>query len=265
MKKPEPIEFTIPDTNTTITLIHLPVKEKVNGVYQTVGWKPYMEVAQRLVWFNLVANDYILETEIEREWDINMEIDDKGSKYMASLVRFKATLKDPQGKVLRTARKTKELKTDKDYETCETGAIGRVLAYWGVGTQYATQDIEEGEDIADAPATLKGENKNAYQHTRGPGSTAVLPKQELFESFTDGSNAARPNEHLGGKADSKLSSLGATVVTGGKYAQKTVSEVYKEDKNTGFKWATYWTDEIAQDKKIPPYASDYLSYAEMME
>ena len=267
IKKPDPIEFTIPDSNTKITLIHLPVKEKINGVYQITGYKPYMEVAQRLVWFNLIASDYILETEIEKEWEI------QGKEGPIYLIRFRATLKDPQGKLLRVARKTKEIQSDKDYETCETGAIGRVLAYWGVGTQYATQDIEEGEDIADAPASLKkqGEKNESIQNTGNIRPTSNITNKTLSNPKTTPDLIIKPridvmesNRLLDEPFDSELSDLGKTKFETGINTDKTFSEMFKEELSNNHKWARARLKEISTGKNPPEIAIKYLTYVETL-
>lgn len=133
------LEFKIPGTEITIPIVLLPQskKDKKSGQWIQLPPAPYMKVPQRLVWFNIEKPDWIMETEVELEGD--------------SYVRFKCTIKDPSGKIMRTARKSKTIQTDKDYESAETGAIGRCLALLGYGTQYAEQDMEE-DDLADAPS-----------------------------------------------------------------------------------------------------------------
>lgn len=266
MKKPDPIEFQIPNTNTSITLIHLPVKEKVNGVYQVTGYKPYLEVAQRLIWFCEVANHLILETEIEREWEI---VDQDGKPVY--LVRFKAVIKNEDGKILRTARKTKSIESEKDYETCETGAVGRVLAYYGFGTQHATQDLAENEeDLADAPTYLKKGTQNESRKV-DLVSTGKPTQSDLFKKEGSPAPINKPgNSTLGSNGemdlpfDQELSNVGKKKFTAGLYVGKTIEEVFKEEIKSNHKWGKARMKDLNEGKDIPEIALNYLDYAEIM-
>lgn len=106
--------------------------------------KDYLMVAYRLVWLTEEYASYTIDTE-----------------YLAlteefAVCRAKINLYDENGKLIKTATATKrETKADfSDFtEKCETGAVGRALAMLGLGTQFCTQELDEGMRLADSPIT----------------------------------------------------------------------------------------------------------------
>lgn len=87
-------------------------------------------------------------------WGINAEVvstDDASCLARAEIV-------DPQGRVVSTGHKREHKAHFPDYEEkALTGAVGRALLMAGYGTQYALDELDEGERIVDAPipGTLK--------------------------------------------------------------------------------------------------------------
>ena len=69
-----------------------------------------------------------------------------------------ATVMDQTGRIIATAHKTITKFAGGDVEKAETGAIGRALSLCGYGTLLAF-DLEEGDEIADAPATVPAKAK----------------------------------------------------------------------------------------------------------
>lgn len=81
-------------------------------------------------------------------WGINAEVvntDDASCLARAEIV-------DPQGRVVSTGHKREHKAHFPDYEEkALTGAVGRALLMAGYGTQYALDELDEGERIVDAP------------------------------------------------------------------------------------------------------------------
>lgn len=103
--------------------------------------KPYLPVAQRIVWAREERPDMQFKTEI--------------IKYNDDMAIVRCTLIDAAGQVLATAHKKETKQGFADYlEKAETGSIGRSLAMIGYGTQFAPE-FEEGERLADAPVGTK--------------------------------------------------------------------------------------------------------------
>lgn len=108
--------------------------------------KEYLAVAQRLVWFR----------EEHPDWTIVTEIEDKNWEQMWVIMR--AVIMDKDKRILAVARKSESKKGFSDFlEKAETGAVGRALALLGYGTQFAGDELDEGERIVDAPQEAKKE------------------------------------------------------------------------------------------------------------
>jgi hypothetical protein len=104
--------------------------------------KPYMQVAERLIWFREVHPDWTIITS-------PVEINDLFSIFKAAIINEKGT-------TISTAHKKETPQAFPDYiEKAETSAIGRALAFTGFGTQFAEIDLDEGERLADSPVQPK--------------------------------------------------------------------------------------------------------------
>jgi len=106
--------------------------------------KPYLQVAQRIVWFNEDTERYNIVTEF-------LSLTEERAVCKATVQIF-----NKEGQLLRQAQGTKsESKRDfSDFiEKAETGAVGRAITTLGFGTAYALADLDEGDRIIDTPVT----------------------------------------------------------------------------------------------------------------
>jgi hypothetical protein len=81
-------------------------------------------------------------------WGINAEV--VSTDESSCLAR--AEIVDPQGRVVSTGHKREHKAHFPDFEEkALTGAVGRALLMAGYGTQYALDELDEGDRIVDAP------------------------------------------------------------------------------------------------------------------
>jgi len=100
--------------------------------------KPYLPVAERIIWFR----------EERPTWSIETQLVEHTKDYTLA----KATIKDETGRIIAQAHKHENTQGFADHaEKSETGSIGRALALCGFGTQFCSDDLNEGERLADAP------------------------------------------------------------------------------------------------------------------
>jgi len=106
--------------------------------------KDYLQVAWRLVWFR-DPDDGI-------PGGIETELLEHGEDWAV----FKATITAMDGRVISTGHGSESKKDFADYlEKAETKAVGRALAMLGYGTQFAADELDEGERIVDSPVERK--------------------------------------------------------------------------------------------------------------
>lgn len=100
--------------------------------------KDYLQVAWRLVWFREDHPDYGINTEA-----LSLTEDH---------AIFKSTITNENGIQLSSGHGSESKKDFGDFiEKAETKAIGRALAMLGYGTQFAADELDEGERIVDSP------------------------------------------------------------------------------------------------------------------
>lgn len=104
--------------------------------------KDYMQVAHRLVW--LVDDESSYTTDLEF---LSLKED-------SCVAKMTLTILGKDGNVVKRVQDCK-METKKDFpdfvEKAITGALGRCLAQVGKGTNYAIQDLDEGQRLADSP------------------------------------------------------------------------------------------------------------------
>lgn len=122
-------------------MIKLAKKRKVELPNGLIRWKNveanYLPVAARIAWFRKDHPDWSIIT--------------KSAQRARKAIVMKAIIKNPEGRIIATARKKETEIGFPDYiEKAETGAVGRALAMCGYGTLQAPE-FDEGERIADTP------------------------------------------------------------------------------------------------------------------
>lgn len=167
--------------------------------------KPYLQVAHRIVWFLEEKSEWVIKTYIVERTD--------------SFIIMKAVICDETGKIRAEAHKCSEFK-DNELEKTETGAIGRALAFLGYGTQFCSDELNEGDRLADSPVSNGGQvaensiyfpvtlnpEKNQNHHVVTPVRTAIV-KNYL------------PTNH---PQDTDVKSLGEYQITFGKFKSRNL-------------------------------------------
>lgn len=117
------------------------------------GGKDYLQVMWRLVWFR----------EDHPDWCINAECVEQDQEHAI----FKAIICDENG-IQKSSGHGSETKRDfADFlEKAETKAVGRALAMLGYGTQFAADELDEGERIVDSPVSRKPEQEKPTEQPK---------------------------------------------------------------------------------------------------
>lgn len=176
--------------------------------------KPYLPVAERLIWFREEHPDWNIETEL-----VVIGVDN---------CLAKARIKTPDGQHIASAHKFETKQGFADFiEKSETGAIGRALAMCGYGTQFCADDFNEGERLADAPR-----NVTLHAHT---------PIQETkFDIKIDNSNSLKTNKpNVPFKVPDKFAKINAgadSVIPFGKSKGMKFSEVGIDGVYSALNW-----------------------------
>lgn len=118
---------------------------KPNEHMMQLKGKDYLQVAWRLVWLRDEENGKPL-------YGISTEMLEHGEDWAV----FKATITNEEGRILSTGHGSESKRDFGDYlEKAETKAVGRALAMLGYGTQFAADELDEGERIVDSPIDRK--------------------------------------------------------------------------------------------------------------
>lgn len=181
--------------------------------------KPYLQTAYRIVWFREECPKHSIETDFIIHTD--------------SSALVKAIIKDEQGKVLSTGHKYEDKQGFPDFrEKAETGAIGRALAMIGFGTQFCSDELDEGTRLADAPLNT------------GKG---VHPDQPSLE-------------------DGSFEESGYRINFGGKFNRKSLEELYIDPK-VGRDGINSYIDyfhkvSVQKNKPLTPEIVEFIKEAE---
>ena len=110
--------------------------------------KKYLQVAWRIMWLRDVHPDWCIHTEaVEISKDIAI---------------FHALILNENSVEIASAHGSETPRDFGDYiEKAETKAVGRALAYAGMGTQFTADELDEGERIVDSPVAKK-ETEDIY-------------------------------------------------------------------------------------------------------
>lgn len=125
--------------------------------------KDYLQVAQRLIWFNEIEKNFAINTDF-----LLLTAEETVCRAVVTVIG--------EGGVRRssTATKRESLRDFGDHtEKAETGAIGRALALLGYGTQFATADLDEGDRIVDSPVALRAPSPVKVVSMPNGGSISV--------------------------------------------------------------------------------------------
>jgi len=132
--------------------------------------KDYLQVAHRIVWFR----------EEHPDWNIEPTI----ITFNNDIAVFKAEIMDQTGRVLASAHKTQAAKLFPGayLEKCESGAIGRALAFLGYGTAHAQELEESGDTPPEALADTPLEKPEPTDRATLPTKAAKLQMVGAIES-----------------------------------------------------------------------------------
>ncbi len=147
------------------------------------GYRDYLPVQWRLVWFRQACPNGIIKTkmihfdpdrETEEEgfaWNEEKRRSEKVIKRANGFAMFRAVVRDGKGGI-GTGTKSEKAASFPDYiEKAETGAIGRALAALGYGTQFAPE-LDEEHRIVDAPVNRSGSSSSG---NGGAENSTVTP------------------------------------------------------------------------------------------
>jgi hypothetical protein len=139
------------------------------------GGKQYLPVSARLMWVRSEHPDWGIKTT-----PIEINIKDK-------YAIFHAEIYDEKGNLIASGTKCEDVAGFKDYlEKAETGSVGRALAMAGYGTQFALDELDEGERIVDAPQQSHTTPPQAPVRTtssQSNGNSGLGQKLIILEGF----------------------------------------------------------------------------------
>jgi len=128
--------------------------------------KDYLQVQWRLVWFR----------EDHPDWVINTDCVTCDAEHAI----FKATISDENGMQKSAGHGSESKKDFADFlEKAETKAVGRALAMLGYGTQFAADELDEGERIVDSPVSRKPEQPKPIEAKPAKSMKGLMEKAML--------------------------------------------------------------------------------------
>lgn len=158
--------------------------------------KDYLQVAWRLVWFREDHPDWAIDAEcIEHDEDHAI---------------FRAVISDADGRQKSSGHGSESKRDFGDFlEKAETKAVGRALAMLGYGTQFAADELDEGERIVDSPIDRKPQNAAESPEMASQAQIEVLrmkltPEQWAAMEAKYGQNLATLTKAKAGEALQKI-------------------------------------------------------------
>jgi hypothetical protein len=155
------------------------------------GFRDYLPVQWRLVWFREQCPDGVIETEmlhldLDREteeeayvWNEEKKRSEKVIKRANGFAVFRAVVRDGKGGV-GTGTKSEKAASFPDFiEKAETGSIGRALAALGYGTQFAPE-LDEEHRIVDSPVNRS--NSSSSTSTGTPPAVATTARTSAVKN-----------------------------------------------------------------------------------
>ncbi len=112
--------------------------------------KEYLQVMHRLVWFREKYPTGVIKTQI-----LEHSGQGKDEFFICRAEIYTPAEGAPGVHLVATGHKREAVGSFADaLEKAESGSIGRALAMMGIGTQFAADDLDEGDRLADSPAPV---------------------------------------------------------------------------------------------------------------
>jgi hypothetical protein len=178
-----------------VHLIQLPrrVKDPSTGHF-TTRLDEYLEVKWRLVWFRKKSPHGHIETEFLRlDWEQGIAI-------------CKCIVTDGEGGCAHGTGTETRKGFEGFVEKAETRAIGWALAVLDIGTQFVSEELSEGEHVADAPVSPAASTQKT---TTTPSATAPA----MPTAATNGQTPPPPDAGLEHPTEGHLAALKNLAVT----------------------------------------------------
>jgi len=190
------------------------------------GFRDYLPVQWRLVWFRSLCPEGVVETEmlhLDPERETEEEIDtwneeknqyEKVVKHAKGFVVFRAVVKDGKGGTGTGTKSEKAVSFPDFIEKAETGAIGRALAVLGFGTQFTGDELDEEHRIVDSPVkrSVAERTGSIYNSNIGGRQPGVTTRQSTGGNGNKISGNAHPsvvaeNPTTGSATEKQLTSI----------------------------------------------------------
>jgi len=153
--------------------------------------KEYLQIMHRIQWFRSEQPTGVIKTSM-------LALAGEGANEYA-VFKAEVFIETDKGAMMIATGHKKETRGGFDdfIEKAETGAVGRALALCGYGTQFASDDLDEGNRLADSPAPVLDKNTPVQQLVNtstvvgnGSGGRASFRKSSGVQSSGGGAVVA---------------------------------------------------------------------------